>query len=94
MSYLLVQFGLFENVSGGRHIVWKQLLPDDDIPSRISLPEVFERFRGLIFLLLKSDFPCSKFDFLQQLSNFQEIQENLLQRLSDFLQRHSNFREI
>jgi hypothetical protein len=41
MSYLLVQFGLLENVSGGRHIVWKQSLPDDDIPSGISLPEVF-----------------------------------------------------
>ncbi len=26
---------------GGRHIVWTQSLPDDDIPSRISLPEVF-----------------------------------------------------
>jgi hypothetical protein len=37
-----------------------------------------------IFLLLNSDFPHTKFDFLQQLSNLQEIQENLLQRLSDF----------
>ncbi len=57
-----------------------------------------------IFLLLNSDFPHTKFDFLQQLSDFQEIQENLLQRLSDFfngfllsstafrfLQRLSNF---
>ena len=36
------------------------------------------------FLLLNSNFPHTKFNFLQQLSNFQEIQENLLQRLSDF----------
>jgi hypothetical protein len=70
MSYLLVQFGLFENVSGGRHIVRKQSLPDDDIPSGISLPEVFERFRGLIFLLLNSNFPHTKFDSLQRLSAF------------------------
>ncbi len=41
ISCLLVQFGLFENLSGGWHIVWKQLLPDDDIPSGISLLEVF-----------------------------------------------------
>jgi hypothetical protein len=34
---------------------------------------------------VRSNFPCSKFDFLQRLSNFREIQENLLQRLSDFL---------
>ncbi len=94
MSYLLVQFGLFENVSGGRNIVWKQSLPEDDIPSGISLPEVFERFRGSIFLLLKSNFPRLKFDFLQWLSNFREIWENLLQQLSDFLQRLSDFREI
>ncbi len=32
----------------------------------------------------KSDFPCSKFDFLQQLSDFREIRENLLQQLSAF----------
>ncbi len=37
-----------------------------------------------IFLLQNSDFPRSKFDFLQRLSDFQEIRENLLQRLSDF----------
>jgi hypothetical protein len=37
-----------------------------------------------IFLLLSSDFPHTKFDFLQRLSDFQEIQENFLQRLSDF----------
>jgi hypothetical protein len=49
----------------------------------------------------------TKFDFLQRLSNFQEIQENLLQRLSNFfnrfplsstafhfLQRLSDFQEI
>jgi hypothetical protein len=38
----------------------------------------------VIFLLLNSYFPHTKFDFLQQLSVFQEIQENLLQRLSNF----------
>jgi hypothetical protein len=37
-----------------------------------------------IFLAQKSNFLCSKFDFLQRLSNFREIRENLLQRLSDF----------
>ena len=37
-----------------------------------------------IFLAQKSDFLCSKLDFLQRLSDFQEIQENLLHRLSDF----------
>jgi hypothetical protein len=37
-----------------------------------------------IFLLLNSDFPHTKFDFLQRLSNFREIQENLPQRLSKF----------
>ncbi len=35
-------------------------------------------------LLLKSDFPRSKFNFLQRLSDFREIRVNLLQRLSDF----------
>ncbi len=46
----------------------------------------------------KSDFPRSKFDFLQRLSDFQEIRENLLQRLSDFFKgfplslTHSTFR--
>jgi hypothetical protein len=34
--------------------------------------------------LVRSDFPCSKFDFLQRLSRFREIRENLLQWLSDF----------
>ncbi len=43
-----MQFGLFENVSGGGHIVQKQSLPDGDIPSGIFLPEVFERFRGSV----------------------------------------------
>ena len=33
---------------------------------------------------VRSNFPCSKFDFLQRLSHFREIRENLLQRLSDF----------
>ncbi len=32
----------------------------------------------------KSNFPRSKFDFLQRLSDFQEIRENLLERLFDF----------
>jgi hypothetical protein len=57
-----------------------------------------------IFLLLNSNFPHTKFNFLQWLSNFREIRENLLQRLSNsfggfplssmafrFLQRLSNF---
>jgi hypothetical protein len=57
-----------------------------------------------IFLLLNSNFPHTKFNFLQRLSNFREIQENLLQQLSNFfngfplsstafrfLQRLSNF---
>jgi hypothetical protein len=57
-----------------------------------------------IFLLLNSDFPHTKFNFLQRLSAFREIQDNLLQGLSDlfngfpisstafyFLQRLSNF---
>jgi hypothetical protein len=37
-----------------------------------------------IFLLLNSNFPHTKFDFLQRLSNIREIQENLLQWLSNF----------
>jgi hypothetical protein len=37
-----------------------------------------------ISLLLNSDFPHTKFDFLQRLSNFREIQENLTQWLSNF----------
>jgi hypothetical protein len=69
------------------------------------LPETQEYLGKIgIFLLLNSDFPHTKFDFLQRLSDFQEIRENLLQRLSDFfkgfllsstafhfLQRLSNF---
>jgi hypothetical protein len=37
-----------------------------------------------IFLLLNSNFPHKKIDFLQWLSNFRKIQENLLQWLSAF----------
>ncbi len=37
-----------------------------------------------IFLAQKSNFLHSKFDFLQWLSDFREIRENLLQRLSNF----------
>jgi hypothetical protein len=49
------------------------------------LPETQEYLGKIgIFLLLNSDFPHTKLDFLQRLSNFREIQENLLQRLSDF----------
>jgi hypothetical protein len=49
------------------------------------LPETQEYLGKIrIFLLLNSNFPHTKFNFLQRLSNFQEIQENLLQRLSDF----------
>jgi hypothetical protein len=44
-----------------------------------------------IFLLLKSNFPCSKFDFLQGLSDFQEIRKNLLRRLSDFFDANFYF---
>jgi hypothetical protein len=69
------------------------------------LPETQEYLgKNGIFLLLNSNFPHTKFNFLQRLSNFQEIQENLLQRLSNFfngfplsstdfrfLQRLSNF---
>jgi hypothetical protein len=49
------------------------------------LPETQEYLGKIgIFLLLNSDFPHTKFDFLQRLSDFQEIRENLLQRLSNF----------
>jgi hypothetical protein len=37
-----------------------------------------------MYFLLNSYFPHTKFDFLQRLSDFREIQENLLKRLSDF----------
>jgi hypothetical protein len=49
------------------------------------LPETREYLGKIgIFLLLNSDFPHTKFNFLQRLSNFREIQENLLQWLSNF----------
>jgi hypothetical protein len=49
------------------------------------LPETREYLGKIgIFLLLNSDFLHTKFDFLQRLTNFQEIQENFLQWLSDF----------
>ncbi len=71
-----------KNVSGGRHIVWKQLLPDNDIPSGISLPEVFSW--NPIFLAQNSI-------LFQRLSNFREtffngfqFPRNLLQWLSTF----------
>jgi hypothetical protein len=38
----------------------------------------------------KSDFPRSKFVFLQRLSDFREIRENLLQRLSNFFNAFHN----
>jgi hypothetical protein len=37
-----------------------------------------------IFLILNSNFPHTKFDFLQRLSDIREIRENLLRRLSAF----------
>jgi hypothetical protein len=44
-------------------------------------------FRKIQFSLqnpfVRSNFPHSKFNFLQRLSHFQEIRENLLQRLSN-----------
>jgi hypothetical protein len=69
------------------------------------LPETREYLGKIgIFLLLNSDFPHTKFNFLQRLSAFREIRENLLQPLSNFfngfllsstafrfLQRLSNF---
>jgi hypothetical protein len=49
------------------------------------LPEPREYLGKIgIFLLLNSNFPHRKFDFLQRLSNFREIRENLLQWLSNF----------
>jgi hypothetical protein len=53
-----------------------------------------------IFLLLKSDFPHTKFNFLQRLSAFfngfllSSMAFQFLQQLSDFPQRLSAFREI
>jgi hypothetical protein len=56
------------------------------------LPETRESLGKIgIFLLLKSDFPHTKFDFLQQLSDFLQPLSNFLQRLSNFLQRLSAF---
>jgi hypothetical protein len=60
----------------------KTFSEDDTLPGR-------NCFWTMIFLpeypFLKSSpkirFSCSKFDFLQRLSDFREIQENLLQRL-------------
>jgi hypothetical protein len=49
------------------------------------LPETRESLVKIrIFLLLNSDFPHTKSYFLQRLSAFQEIRENLLQRLTTF----------
>jgi hypothetical protein len=49
------------------------------------LPEPREYLGKIrIFLLLNSIFPHTKFNFLQRLSDFQEIRENLLQWLSNF----------
>jgi hypothetical protein len=59
-----------------------------NLVSKIETPKLPEPRKYLgkigIFLLLNSNFPHTKFDFLQRLSDFREIQENLLQRLSDF----------
>jgi hypothetical protein len=52
------------------------------------LPEPREYLGKIgIFLLLNFDFPHTKFDFLQPLSDYQEIRENLLQWLSNFFNR-------
>jgi hypothetical protein len=49
------------------------------------LPETQEYLGKIgIFFLLNSNFPHTKFNFLQWLSDFREIRENLLQPLSDF----------
>jgi hypothetical protein len=72
------------------------------------LPETREYLGKIgIFLLLTSNFPHTKFNFLHRLSAFREIRENLLQRLTaffngfpisstafQFLQRLSAYREI
>ncbi len=72
------------------------------------LPEPREYLRKIgIFLLLNSNFPHTKFNFLQRPSDFREIRENLLQRISNFfngfplsstafcfLQRLSNFSQL
>jgi hypothetical protein len=65
------------------------------------LPETREYLGKIgIFLLLNSDYPHTKFDFLQRLSAFlngvplSSMAFRFLQRLSDFLQWLSNFQEI
>jgi hypothetical protein len=65
------------------------------------LPETRDSFGKIgIFLLLKSDFPHTKFDFLQWLSTFfngfllSSTAFQFLQRLSDFPQLLPAFREI
>jgi hypothetical protein len=65
------------------------------------LPETKESLGKIgIFLLLKSNFPHTKFDFLQRLSTFfngfplSSMAFQFLQRLSNFPQRLSAFREI
>jgi hypothetical protein len=65
------------------------------------LPETIESLGKIgIFLLLKSDFPHTKFNFLQQLSAFfngfplSSMAFRFLQWLSDFPQRLSTFQEI
>jgi hypothetical protein len=62
------------------------------------LPETRESLGKIrIFLLLKSNFPHTKFDFLQRLSAFfngcplSSMAFQFLQRLSNFPQRLSNF---
>jgi hypothetical protein len=66
-----------------------------------TLPETRESLGKIgIFLLLKSKFPHTKFDFLQQLSAFfngfplSSTAFQFLQQISDFPQRLSAFREI
>jgi hypothetical protein len=55
------------------------------------LPEPREYLGKIgIFLHLNSNFPHTKFDFLQRLSDYQEIQENILQQLSDFREIQEN----
>jgi hypothetical protein len=65
------------------------------------LPETRESLGKIgIFLLLKSDFPHTKFDFLQRLSAFfnrfslSSTAFRFLQRLSNFPQRLSALQEI
>jgi hypothetical protein len=47
-------------------------------------PENREYLGKIGLFLLNSNFPHTKFNFLQRLFDFQEIRENLLQRLSNF----------